>query len=526
MKNAHVVIVGGGASGAIALIRAIEMLPGDTRFTIIEPRSSLGIGRAYATSETHHLLNVPSDRMSIFPKKSKDFVEWLNSHSPSLPGAEGPYVPRKYFADYLSTRLGSIPADRFTHHVGKVRTFQRRNSTWQVITTEGQSFTADAVIIATGYENSVDPGLLKPTDPEVNSRIVQAYDFEKLNQIQKNDRVLVIGTGLTAIDVFLHLNQHGVQEIQMLSRRGLSPIPHPAAHPHGEIKIPPLGGLSPLQILRIFKSFLRVKENELLHLVQEIRTQATSIWNGWTPVEKKQFIQHLKPYWEIIRHRVPQSVSTEMNRALQEQRLKRFAGCVLETQKNGSHLEVTFKPRRESSSKKIVIDWIVMAADAKIDQSLHSPVAGSGLSKCKFGFGYTSETAEKLWLVGPAAKAYHWESTAIPDITKQVEQTIREISNHLQANHKTSRFHDHPHAIGETYFQHLGTASGFALTLVKDAAILMIHAVLPFLYTERVSNHLFHFSKMLTRRKMLSIRQKSAQQAATTVKSEPHKKAA
>jgi Family of unknown function (DUF6356) len=42
-------------------------------------------------------------------------------------------------------------------------------------------------------------------------------------------------------------------------------------------------------------------------------------------------------------------------------------------------------------------------------------------------------------------------------------------------------FTDHPHAVGESYFEHMGVALSFAGPLAKAAAGAFIHAFLPFL---------------------------------------------
>ena len=41
-------------------------------------------------------------------------------------------------------------------------------------------------------------------------------------------------------------------------------------------------------------------------------------------------------------------------------------------------------------------------------------------------------------------------------------------------------FTDHPESVGETYFEHMHTASWFALTMFAGALACLIHAILPF----------------------------------------------
>jgi hypothetical protein len=45
----------------------------------------------------------------------------------------------------------------------------------------------------------------------------------------------------------------------------------------------------------------------------------------------------------------------------------------------------------------------------------------------------------------------------------------------------TRLFMEHPASVGETYFQHLAHASGFAFWMVAGGIACFIHALLPFL---------------------------------------------
>ena len=43
-------------------------------------------------------------------------------------------------------------------------------------------------------------------------------------------------------------------------------------------------------------------------------------------------------------------------------------------------------------------------------------------------------------------------------------------------------FTDHPASVGESYAEHLVTASGFGLRMVLAGLACMVHALLPFLF--------------------------------------------
>lgn len=45
-----------------------------------------------------------------------------------------------------------------------------------------------------------------------------------------------------------------------------------------------------------------------------------------------------------------------------------------------------------------------------------------------------------------------------------------------------SLFTRHPASVGETYFQHLAHATGFALQMIAAGVCCLVHALLPFLF--------------------------------------------
>ena len=49
-------------------------------------------------------------------------------------------------------------------------------------------------------------------------------------------------------------------------------------------------------------------------------------------------------------------------------------------------------------------------------------------------------------------------------------------------------FNDHPRSVGESYFQHLAFAAGFAFWLIVAGLAALVHAVLPFLFEKTASS--------------------------------------
>lgn len=60
----RVVIVGGGAAGALVALHLLRDTKNITEVTVVEPRERLAEGVAYSTVDAAHLLNVPAGGMS------------------------------------------------------------------------------------------------------------------------------------------------------------------------------------------------------------------------------------------------------------------------------------------------------------------------------------------------------------------------------------------------------------------------------------------------------------------------------
>jgi len=62
-------------------------------------------------------------------------------------------------------------------------------------------------------------------------------------------------------------------------------------------------------------------------------------------------------------------------------------------------------------------------------------------------------------------------------------------------------FTEHPASVGESYFQHLHHASGFAISMLTGGLAVLIHALLPFMFTHTGSGVIASLNtRMITNR--------------------------
>jgi hypothetical protein len=61
-------------------------------------------------------------------------------------------------------------------------------------------------------------------------------------------------------------------------------------------------------------------------------------------------------------------------------------------------------------------------------------------------------------------------------------------------------FTKHPDEVGESYFGHFASASGFALRMLAGGAAVLVHAVFPFLFVQTGSRTMDKLHRRMTGR--------------------------
>src|SRR5579872_2070048 len=87
-ENARVIaIIGGGFTGSMAfanLVRFGAQADFPLHIVLIDRQPAFGEGIAYRTNDPRHLLNVPAARMSAWPDRPDDFLEFARAKDPSV----------------------------------------------------------------------------------------------------------------------------------------------------------------------------------------------------------------------------------------------------------------------------------------------------------------------------------------------------------------------------------------------------------------------------------------------------------
>ncbi|MES2640328.1 MAG: FAD/NAD(P)-binding protein [Myxococcota bacterium] len=431
----RVAILGGGFSGsalAIQLARA-----GGLDVTLVEP-NAVGPGVAYAT-EPAHLLNVPAAKMSLFPDAPDDFLTWANAHGErATPTC---FLPRAVYGAYVADTFARVAAPTIRVVHARVTSIEAVDggARWTIRLDDGRALDADVVVLATG-----NPA---PADPTGLAAIVASPRYVSdpwrrgaLDAVAPEERILLVGTGLTALDVLVSLRERGHHgPIRALSRRGLLPQPHlvagrlPAAAP---VTIPLGASLEEMvRIVHIAARGASARGQAWQGVIDGLRGSTSMLWASLSPVERRRFLRHLRPYWEVHRHRAPESVLRHVGLLRASGALEVVAGRIVGASPSPAGVEVSVRRRHAADVEIARYDRVVNTTgpDTDLARSGGPLIRGLlqrglllqdpdrlGLRTDATGAAIGADGAAhaSLYVLGQARRADLWEHTAVPDLSK------------------------------------------------------------------------------------------------------------
>jgi uncharacterized NAD(P)/FAD-binding protein YdhS len=212
--DGRVAIVGGGFCGtlvAVHLLRA-RRFP-RLQITLIEQTGRMGWGVAYGTRDPAHVLNVPAGRMSAFAQDPDHFLRFATRYDGSVNAST--FARRSLYGDYVADCLASAEATslhRLIRVTGEVTSVSRTSHGHIVALASGEEFFADAVVLAVGSPRTAHPW----------AELVRApWDDGALDKVPRGANVVLLGTGLTMVDVALSVARDPSVKVLAVSRHGL-----------------------------------------------------------------------------------------------------------------------------------------------------------------------------------------------------------------------------------------------------------------------------------------------------------------
>lgn len=446
MKN--LVIVGGGFSGSALATQFLRHCPVSNegvRLILIERSARIARGLAYGATSSQHCLNVPVGNMSALADEPDDFLHFCKRQAADVTG--GAFVTRHLYGDYLADLLqraarGAAAGVELQQRVAEVRAIHPDANGVIVELAGDEVIHADHVVLAVGHFAPTDPLGLSVTQLGTQHYCADPWQGDALADLPADAPVLLLGSGLTALDMLLELlHREHRGEIIMLSRRGLLP----KAHRWQRDEVDRVAGLHEriLQVAPKVRDLTRHVRREIAACTGDggdwrdvfaaLRPITPLLWQRLPPLERRRFLRHIQPYWDVHRHRVAPASHQRFQQALADGQLRSIAGRLLGAQLQGSRVDVELRQRGSHDTTHLTVTRIINCTGpnanlTRIADPLLGQLREAGIiCPDKHGLGLEvdnnlavkgadGKTAPWLSYLGPMLKAGYWESIAVPEL--------------------------------------------------------------------------------------------------------------
>ena len=446
-----IVIVGGGFCGTVLAANLLRRPPpGPTRLVLIERDGAVGRGVAYADRGFPYLLNVPASRMSANTAAPNEFLEFVQRRIPNASGED--FMPRALYGEYLQEFLmaaqlsapSNVRLDVLHGEVTNVRRLER-HLPLQIELRDGRKLTADDVVLALGNPK---PASLAVAAPVVDHPAYVADPWSTELQFSRDQKILLIGSGLTAADVInaASADPPRTPTLHALSRHGLVPPRQTAFRPDafkGDGNALLLAASTSLRgLTKSVRLLAREAESvggDWREAITFVRNMAPTVWQRLSEHDRVRFLRHLRALWDVHRHRLPLQLIQRIDALRKAERLYVHAGQLLRFADRDGRIEVKWRRRGTPSEHTEVFDRVVNCtgpdyAIARSTEPLWRSLVQCGLCVSDpLGLGLRTGPrgavidadgwpGPHLFYVGPMLRADLWEATAASELRVHAER--------------------------------------------------------------------------------------------------------
>jgi uncharacterized NAD(P)/FAD-binding protein YdhS len=489
----RITIVGGGFSGVSAAVQLVRHSPVPLAITLIESRDRVGPGLAYATHDPDHRLNGPTWVHAVDPVDGEHFTRWCEARGvfeadPQAVQANGTaFVRRAVLGAYLEDMVHSHASWAATGST--IRTLQDRAvHAWQAddgevttVTERGQTLAADLLVLATG---NAEPRLQAPLNPALAQHpgvIENPLITARLLGIARDARVLIIGSGLTSLDVVSTLQRQGhTGGVTVVSRRGLRPRPQPLAsgtvtHPVGRQNLDRLLGPAPAFLTQVkpeLRTWIRTLRAQIRESVargegwnlpfDELRDAVWQLWPTLPPAQQRRFLRSVRTWYDVHRFRSPPQTEAINRDALTAGRVVHIAARLrsLAAQTHTHRIDAVLQPAGHSTTRIEAFDVVVnctgldAAARTAGNPLLKALVEHGTLRPDACGIGYAvdphcrvvnaeGEALSRIRLIGPPTLGTFGDPGGAMFIAAQIHRMLPDVFDLLGEEYPNDDTADH-----------------------------------------------------------------------------------
>lgn len=452
----RVAIVGGGAAGAVAAIHLLREYREDCPLEIdlIDRTGGFGAGVAYGTTDPLHVLNVPAVRMGAIHGRPEHFHEWLAERGEPVP--EEAFLPRGLYATYLRDLLATAEREaadaRLRRHRGEVVAIAEHHGAapapLELTLADGGRIEADRVILAIGPLGAGDPIEVPQELKESGAYVADPWASGALEEACRDREVLIVGTGLSMVDIALTLceGDRGPR-VRAVSRHGLVPRRHRRTLTNlRRFHVPTETGRLDPMVAAVFAQICRVSQqgDDWRDVIDSMRPVTPALWKALNTEEQRRFLVDYQRLWDVHRFRMAPDVADRFDALASAGRIRTESNAIVSLEPQGNRVRAFLRSPGATDLDEVEVDRVINCSGAGTDLRRQAPpllagllaaglarpdALGLGLDVDAGGalLGSDGEPSERLFAIGALRKGVEWEAIGITEIRDHSGAVARKI---------------------------------------------------------------------------------------------------
>jgi uncharacterized NAD(P)/FAD-binding protein YdhS len=208
-------------------------------------------------------------------------------------------------------------------------------------------------------------------------------------------------------------------------------------------QLPVADGLPAL--LRDVRHMIDQRENEgksWRDVIDGLRPHTKNIWSRLPIRQRQSFLRHLRPWWDVHRHRMARVIADRIEAARQSGQLTIIAAHLVSVKNQAEHISILYRQRRGLAIEQLDAATIIdcRGGSSRFSTTRNSALISlmeNGLAKpdaLDLGLDVTAdlqvlnargEPSGPIFAIGPVTKGIYWEVTAVPDIRVQADRLTK-----------------------------------------------------------------------------------------------------
>jgi uncharacterized NAD(P)/FAD-binding protein YdhS len=356
---------------------------------------------------------------------------------PDFPAAG--FASRCHYGEYLGHVLDTTAAAggaRLRHIRSRVVDLRPHRGRLRIRLADRTPCSVDAVVLAFGHAK---PSTSWAPSAVRRSPVFVADPWAPAGRIPRpiaGDDVVLVGTGLTAIDMAMQWSAPGVR-VHLVSRHGMLPLPHADRTPCFPIELP-RGTLELRRVERLVFDAIRSAGGDWRRVVDGLRPVTNDVWRRLPDPDRRRFLATGVRRWDRVRHRVAPEVYDWLEQRRRDGSLVVHPGGVVAADPIGQRIRLELGDGASVVAAAVVNCTGPDGRLAASSDPFHRRVLSSGSGRTgPLGLGLATEDDGRVrprrgnpltvWTIGPPRRGELWETTAIPEIRAQAVELAAAI---------------------------------------------------------------------------------------------------